>query len=38
MRATDLVLDALDRAEPPLPTMTATPAARTTNTAGIAAI
>jgi uncharacterized protein len=38
MRTTDLVLDALDRAEPPLPTMTATPAERTTNTAGIAAI
>jgi uncharacterized protein len=38
MRTTDLVLDALDRAEPPLPAMTAMPAERTTNTAGIAAI
>jgi len=38
MRATDLVLDALDRAEPPFPAISAAPAERTPSAAGIAAI
>jgi uncharacterized protein len=38
MRVTDLVLDAIDRAEPPFPTIPAAPSERATNAAGIAAI